>query len=255
MPDYALLRGYLHSGPNITWSYGVMKGRPQDWEDDASQLPIDEEIPAVALAGFDGVWVDTQGYINPEAEISGPLRRLTGQQPILNADATLQYYDLRGLQAKLAQSVPAPAVKAVTSEITHPLSTTWGTGFYPAEQNADTYWRWMGGTGTVQVENPTKARAVEISARLGGLRRGHVTITLDGKPLASVTAPATGAKSRGTLFRRVVSLGPGKHQLQLTTDAPAAPNPTVGDQRELRLQLTEPRITDVAIAALPDAAR
>ena len=49
--SYEQLRGYVHS-TTLRWSYGAMKGRPDDWAAQLAAKPVQLAVPAVAAAGF-----------------------------------------------------------------------------------------------------------------------------------------------------------------------------------------------------------
>ncbi len=60
--DYDPFRGYIHS-TNLRWSYGTMRGRPQDAIDQKlAALPPGELIPRLGKLGFAGIWIDLYGY-------------------------------------------------------------------------------------------------------------------------------------------------------------------------------------------------
>jgi hypothetical protein len=244
MSDYSPLKGYVHAGKGIKWSYGAMKGRPADWQEEASQLPIKEQVSAVALAGFDGVWIDGLGYTDPQAEVLNPLRRLTGVAPIISADNRLTYFDLRPLRARLASRMPADEVDTVGPTLTHPLQLTWGDGFYTPEQDAKHSWRWARGSSSITIDNPMDhARDIVFAARLSTGRRSDVRLTLDDKPMDAVAATPYPGHTVSERFR----VPPGKHRLGLTTSAPRTTPPAGGDQRDLRLQVLDAHVGDAAL--------
>ena len=64
MVDYDQVHPYLHSD-ELRWSYGAMKGRPEDVGDDV-------ESPSQAAAlGFAGVAIDRFGYADNGAAVEG----------------------------------------------------------------------------------------------------------------------------------------------------------------------------------------
>ena len=87
MVDYDQVRPYLHSD-DLRWSYGAMKGRPEDVGDDV-------ESPAQAEAlGFDGVAIDRFGYADNGAAVEGELRQLAESEPIVSSDGRRAFYPL-----------------------------------------------------------------------------------------------------------------------------------------------------------------
>jgi phosphoglycerol transferase len=251
MGDYSPMRGYLHAGKGIKWSYGAMKGRPGDWQQEASALPLDEQIPAVALAGFDGLWVDTAGYTNADTQAVTPLRTITGRQPIMSADARFAYFDLRPLRTSLQKRLPGPEVKTVGPELLHPLQSTYGDGFYKLEQNPDTTWYWARSHASIKLDNPaTRPRRVQFSAHLSSFARADVQVTLDGRPVATTVS----TKLPGHPVKLTFTVPVGPHVLTLSTNAPATK--FGNDARDLRLQVLAPQVADAAFADLaPPPAR
>ncbi len=76
MYDYAHTRGYLHS-ERLRWSYGAVKGRDVAmWQQEASELPTEEFVQAVAAKGFVAVWVDRWGYPNRTPPFEPELAKL-----------------------------------------------------------------------------------------------------------------------------------------------------------------------------------
>ncbi|MDA0171535.1 hypothetical protein OJ998_20710 [Solirubrobacter taibaiensis] len=246
MVDYSHLKGYAHAPKDIKWSYAAMKGRPADWQGDAAALPVEDQLRAVALAGFDGLWVDTFGYVNPDAEILRQAAALTRQQPIVSQNGRLQYFDLRPLRARLLRETPPAEAGAVGTALTHPVELAYGAGFYPVEQDTSGTWRWAQARARITLDNPrSEPRPMTFEARLTSGRPSNVAFTLDGRSVGGARAtPGSGSRAEVTF-----TLPPGKHVLELASDAPQT-TPAPGDTRDLRLQVSGSEILDAPIAAL-----
>ncbi|WCB96572.1 hypothetical protein DSM104299_05334 [Baekduia alba] len=248
MFDYSPLKGYIHANKKLKWSYGAMKGRPADWQQEASGLPLPVQLRAAALAGFDGLWIDAAGYADVANEAVTPARITTGVEPIVSDDTRLYFFDLRPLRAKLQRQLPPAESQAVGPELTHPLATTFGVGFYPPESDAKHRWQWARAKSSIKLDNPDdQPRDVAFDARLSAGRRAAVQITLDGKPIGTAIAtPLPGRK-----VDQVVRVPPGQHVLGLSTDAPRTV-PSTADTRDLRLQVLDGQVNDEAILDLAD---
>ena len=100
MMDYAHLVGYLHSD-TLCWSYGGMAGREGDmWQQSLNRLPITEQIDAIREAGFSGIYIDWNAYLEDERiELEEILAKKTGNLPILDAEGTRAYYSFKKQEA------------------------------------------------------------------------------------------------------------------------------------------------------------
>jgi hypothetical protein len=94
MADYDLFRGYLHSD-DLRWSYGVVKGRGDDWAADVARKPVPEMVREVRGAGFAGIYLDRFGYQDGGAAIDPQLIQATGSTPLKSPDQRLFFYRLR----------------------------------------------------------------------------------------------------------------------------------------------------------------
>ncbi|MDQ6914836.1 MAG: hypothetical protein M3155_03380 [Actinomycetota bacterium] len=96
--EYDPLVGYLHSH-HLRWSYGAMKGR-KDPSRSISRLPVNRLLPALAVAGFDGLYVDRAGYpCGDTRQLESAVRRRVGAAPLVSRDRRLAFFDLRAYRA------------------------------------------------------------------------------------------------------------------------------------------------------------
>src|SRR3954451_11409235 len=86
MGDYSPLKGYVHADKHREWSYGRDEGPPGRLAGrggaDAARGPAARR----RARGLDGLWVDTYGFQNPDAEVLKAAGGLTGQQPMVSED-------------------------------------------------------------------------------------------------------------------------------------------------------------------------
>ena len=94
MADYDLFRGYVHSD-DLRWSYGIVKGRGDDWGAAVSQKPVPELVRDVKAAGFAGIYLDRFGYQDGGTAIDKELVAATGSTAVTSADNRLSFYRLR----------------------------------------------------------------------------------------------------------------------------------------------------------------
>ena len=126
--SYEQLRGYLHS-TTLGWSYGAMKGRADDWPAQLSTKPVELAVPAAVAAGFDGLWVEPEGYsATRDTELENSLEALLGQQPMVSRQGDLWFFDLRPYARTLRATHSAAQVAALRAATLTPLRTSCGAG-------------------------------------------------------------------------------------------------------------------------------
>lgn len=106
MKDYASFRGYLHS-TNLKWSYGAYKGRTADkWNQVVSSLEVDQMLETLALTGFEGIYIDREGYLPEDLEaLESQLEDHLGVSRYLCQDESLSFFDMRSYVSNLKQSM------------------------------------------------------------------------------------------------------------------------------------------------------
>jgi phosphoglycerol transferase len=75
-------RPYLVS-KTLRWSYGAMPGRQADlFQKGAAALPAGEMVKRLSIAGFRGIWLDRNGYIDRAGNLTAELGRLLQVAPM-----------------------------------------------------------------------------------------------------------------------------------------------------------------------------
>ncbi len=77
---YEPVKAYLHTD-RLRWSFGAMRGRPEDWAGAHATKPAAELIPAAREAGFAAILVDRLGYGDDGAAIEAELRQVLRSEP------------------------------------------------------------------------------------------------------------------------------------------------------------------------------
>lgn len=215
---YDLFRGYLHSH-SLRWSFGAMRGRETSaWQESVGAKPVDELLPTVALAGFDGLWVDRKGYKDGGVEIEGCLRRLLGSESLRSRDGRLLFFDLREYGKSLSQRYRHEEWDWRRDTAGSPLAFTWREGFGLEGDAAGERSRWcFSPRGELWITNPSPhVRTVSVRMGLGGTGTGPARLRIDG-PLWE--EEATVAAGEVTEVARTVTVPPGKHLLRFTSEA------------------------------------
>jgi phosphoglycerol transferase len=95
MVDYDELRGYLHSR-DLRWSYGAVKGTPDDRVGVLASEPGTSLAQDVAAAGFAGIYIDRFGYLDRAAKVEAELTAAIGKPPLVSPNGRLSFYELPG---------------------------------------------------------------------------------------------------------------------------------------------------------------
>ncbi len=101
MFDYDHFRGYLHSHA-LRWSYGAMRGTKADaWQAQVVMKPVNVMLADIALAGFDGLYVDRYGYSDLGAGLIEELSGVLGKYSFMSSDGRLVFFSLSSFRATL----------------------------------------------------------------------------------------------------------------------------------------------------------
>lgn len=101
--DYGHFKAFLHSNSQ-KWSFGAIKGRTTDlWQKKISDSSIPEMIDELVTRGFNGLYVNRQGYQDHGQAIEKELSQLLGATPHVNPNAS--FWDLRPYWNKKKKSL------------------------------------------------------------------------------------------------------------------------------------------------------
>jgi hypothetical protein len=141
---------------SLRWSWGAMKGRPENLTPSLANRPLESLLPDVATLGFDGIYVDRTLFVDDGREIEPRLESLVGTQPLVSEDGTKSFFDLRPFDRRLGPLPPVAREAAL-----HPLRLDWDDGFqivdgagqfYPQLDGA-TSGRWARRDATLEIRN------------------------------------------------------------------------------------------------------
>jgi len=108
-------RAFLHSR-RLRWSWGSVLGRNGDWQAETSMLAPVEMARRLALAGFDGIWVDRPAYPRdgprPWPALESALSAAVGEPPLVSSDGRRSFLRLGALRQRLAGGVDPLAYAA-----------------------------------------------------------------------------------------------------------------------------------------------
>jgi hypothetical protein len=212
MFDYDHLRGYLHSR-SLRWSYGAMRGRDSEtWQKLVAAKPVKEMIETIALAGFQGIYLNRQGYTDRrvEAEIENEL----GQPLLVSEDGKLVFSDLKKYQQRLREKYADAAWEVKREEALHPLLLVWSDGCSELEGTPDNNFRWCSSTGELQITNGG-TRSRQIKLEMAVVTENDANFWVNGSLLNEHlnTGPAP------RQFAKSIVIPPGKHTINFKSDA------------------------------------
>ncbi len=90
---YEPAKPYVHSS-DLRWSYGAMRGRPEDWAAEHATKPAAELVPAARDAGFAGIMVDRLAYLDQGAAASADLGAALGSDPETSRNGRYLFWPL-----------------------------------------------------------------------------------------------------------------------------------------------------------------
>lgn len=126
IPYFDQLRGYLHS-ERLRWSYGDVTGRKREWRDDLVGQPLEAVLRAASVTGFHGIEVSRLAYRDRGAALEAKLSRRLGVTPLVSADRSRSFWDLRPYTATVRQRLGAGAVARQRERVLAP-----GPSFTPS---------------------------------------------------------------------------------------------------------------------------
>jgi hypothetical protein len=174
--------------------------------------------------------------------VDAALAKLTGAGPAsVSADGRLDWYDLRPVAARVAKNTTPGERLIVSDALLEPVDLAFGAGFSFPQADPGGPFRWAATDAQLALDNPLDTpRKVRLTATLfgGAAAPSTVTLTLPGGRRRVLKAAAAGAP----LDVQFV-VAPGRSQIALHTDGPAAPNDP-NDIRDKRLRVSNPRLRE-----------
>lgn len=240
MSDYDHLRGYLHSD-SLRWSYGAIRGRQADlWMKQTLAKPVEEQLQAMAISGFSGIYVNRRGYDDHGAKLEKTLARLLRTEPLISQDENIAVYSMVDYAARLKRSLSPEEWDRRKAANLEPLYITWNKGFYDPEVNKKFQYRWSESSSEFMIHNPSqsdKQVALEFTCATAYPFQSRCVIR---SPLfnSRVEMNATGTK-----YSTTVTVPPGDHKVKLTSNAPRLDAP--GDPRKLVFQVQDAKFRDI----------
>jgi phosphoglycerol transferase len=211
---YDMSRPYLHSH-DLRWSYGLMKGRAGDWQAALVQLPPPLVARALAAIGFDGLYVDRNGYADHGNHLMAELAREAGP-PLTGSDDArdhLAFFDVR----ESASRIPSAERRTLARAVLRPMTLDFA-GFLPLEETAQARVYRAGATAAFVVTNPSDAPRRATFAATFASPAGEPSDVALAFPDGTRTLTAN---TKGVTITRRLVLRPGTTTITVRTQGPA----------------------------------
>ena len=228
--DYDLFRPFLNTN-KLRFSYGGVKGREADWQDELLDVGPDRMVPVLLAMGFRAIIMDRFGYADRGTELAKAITTETTVDPTMSADSRWFFFDLTG-QDKRYADIDLPALREqVVSQVRVVLSGCSGT-----EGVGEGRFHWCG-RKVVGIPARTVGEPVGFSYTFGvdaPAGNGVLHVNIDGSINDYPIGPA---ESTVTLY-----VAAGQHQkIEMKADVPAVV-PVSTDTRDLRFRIINPQI-------------
>ena len=233
--DYDPLRGYVHSD-DLRWSYGAMKGRPQDWQGETVSMPLSLLLPMASAAGFDGVYLDRFAYADNGAAAEQELDDILGGSPMESANRRLAFFDMRAYNGRLRASQTPAELDGLADVTLHPVRAVFSSDdFFSEEREGVQVSRWsVNPESRVRLVNPSSsARSVVLGVNLSREGGDPATVTLryPGGEVQRIHA-----QPAGTPVLRRLSIPPGESAIDISVAGEAIPGAPGGGGGFVKLQ-------------------
>jgi phosphoglycerol transferase len=90
---YDPAKPYLHSH-DLRWSWGAMRGRPEDWAATIAGKPAAQVVPAAREAGFSGILLDRTAYGAAAPSVEADFGKVLGSEPEPSQDGRYVFFRL-----------------------------------------------------------------------------------------------------------------------------------------------------------------
>ena len=229
LESYAHLVPYLHAR-SLRWTFGAMRGRATDlWQRDVAQLPVDEFLESVAVAGFSAIYLDRAGYEDRGVAMEQRLGDLLQVQPLVNADHTIIVFPIFEWARRTREGMSDQAWADKREAVMHPVVlSTWRPGFSDLEVLGSKTWRWCSQSGTLALVNLSdrpKDVKIEMIVSTGYTGPSRFTVQIASE------IESFQVNWAGSPYSKRFTLPPGATEIGFASDAPAVV--AKGDQRVL----------------------
>jgi phosphoglycerol transferase len=228
MGQYDHWRAYLHS-KKIHWSYGVYINRAGDlWQREITSKPPDEMIAGLSFAGFDGIYLNSDGYADKGKKVISSISSILNETPLVSDNGRLYFFDTTQYNSHLKAQFTSDEFEKQKNKILDYLTVEWQDGFWPLEGTGGNNWRWCSAQGTLILNNSSnKDKIFTINATFN---TGYPELS-NLKIESGLIAENLKINSSGYYYKKEVIIPPGRYVIRFSCDAKRVDAP--GDPRYL----------------------
>jgi phosphoglycerol transferase len=168
---------YLHTTA-LRFSYGGMAGRPEStWSENLDALGPAAATALIALAGFDGAFVDRRAYPDKGAQLERAMASVGATLVVADAAQERTVWDLRPVRDRLGAA--AGPERPVAQALFNPLRVRFGDRFSWQEQDDQHHWRWTSASvADFRIDGGDAPRRIVVTATLAHIDPAATTLTV-----------------------------------------------------------------------------
>lgn len=182
MISYDHARPYLWSS-HLRWSWPHFSEASSAWRNKIEVLHGNNLVTALALSGFDGVWVDRYAYKDNGQVVISDLEDGGAREVLSGMSQRYAILDLQSIRTNLVKQLGKEGSDAAADQFFHPTIVKWGKGFYASEKTlAGQHFRWSMNRSSIFVSNPSEQwRKVRMNFLIQSEGTGKIDISLAGQ--------------------------------------------------------------------------
>jgi phosphoglycerol transferase len=115
---YEDLYGYIFSN-RLRWSGGAMEGRPTNWVPAFLNQPLPQVLAGVSALGFQGIYVDRDGYADHGGALLPALREALGVTPLMGEEGRLAFFNMASYNRRFRESHTPTEIARIATAALH----------------------------------------------------------------------------------------------------------------------------------------
>ncbi len=204
----------------LRWTFGGSRGQQGDlWVKRLEAMPLNERLDQLAFAGFGGIYVDRNAFMDRGADLDKKLREKLGTPTVVSSQNRYLFYDLEPLIESMRKRYSPEVLDQLRTLVLNPVLIHWRKGFWLEQQHPET------GPGRIansrcefEVHNPLGfTRTVHLQMQLDWLGRAQpATLSIESEFFSMELAVEPG---KGAILDRVIEVPPGRHTIRFAMNS------------------------------------